>query len=165
MLCDCSAPYHRYMTPLFSIFVGGILPFGAVFIELFFILSSIWLHQVQSHIISKSSSHDLHVISAYCRPVVRTPVQSSQCFHCIAFIGIAFIGIALLSLWPPPTPTSSTSSATAPPNIPLRLTMSRMPWKCKGKTGVALAHCSLLTALAHCSITTCLAFCFSCSSS
>ncbi|KAI5054770.1 hypothetical protein GOP47_0029915 [Adiantum capillus-veneris] len=34
-----------YMRPAFSIFVGGILPFGAVFIELFFILTSIWLHQ------------------------------------------------------------------------------------------------------------------------
>lgn len=34
-----------YMQPLFSIVVGGVLPFGAVFIELFFILSSIWLHQ------------------------------------------------------------------------------------------------------------------------
>eukprot|EP01100_Stratorugosa_tubuloviscum_P000651 TRINITY_DN1143_c0_g2_i1.p1 TRINITY_DN1143_c0_g2~~TRINITY_DN1143_c0_g2_i1.p1 ORF type:complete len:630 (-),score=245.86 TRINITY_DN1143_c0_g2_i1:107-1996(-) len=34
-----------YMRPTFSILMGGILPFGAVFIELFFILSSIWLHQ------------------------------------------------------------------------------------------------------------------------
>jgi transmembrane 9 superfamily protein 2/4 len=34
-----------YMQPAFSIVVGGVLPFGAVFIELFFILSSIWLHQ------------------------------------------------------------------------------------------------------------------------
>ncbi|KAL9254859.1 Transmembrane 9 superfamily member 8-like protein, partial [Drosera capensis] len=34
-----------YMNPIFSILIGGILPFGAVFIELFFILSSIWLHQ------------------------------------------------------------------------------------------------------------------------
>mmetsp|Transcript_2627 Transcript_2627/g.8786 ORF Transcript_2627/g.8786 Transcript_2627/m.8786 type:complete len:631 (+) Transcript_2627:50-1942(+) len=34
-----------YMRPAFSITVGGVLPFGAVFIELFFILSSIWLHQ------------------------------------------------------------------------------------------------------------------------
>ena len=34
-----------YTGPLFSILIGGILPFGAVFIELFFILSSIWLHQ------------------------------------------------------------------------------------------------------------------------
>merc|ERR1719223_2393705 len=34
-----------YMKPFFSIVVGGVLPFGAVFIELFFILSSIWLHQ------------------------------------------------------------------------------------------------------------------------
>jgi transmembrane 9 superfamily protein 2/4 len=34
-----------YMRPMFSILIGGILPFGAVFIELFFILTSIWLHQ------------------------------------------------------------------------------------------------------------------------
>jgi transmembrane 9 superfamily protein 2/4 len=34
-----------YMSPLFSILMGGVLPFGAVFIELFFILTSIWLHQ------------------------------------------------------------------------------------------------------------------------
>jgi transmembrane 9 superfamily protein 2/4 len=34
-----------YMQPTFSVIVGGVLPFGAVFIELFFILSSVWLHQ------------------------------------------------------------------------------------------------------------------------
>ncbi|XP_028760853.1 transmembrane 9 superfamily member 10-like [Neltuma alba] len=34
-----------YMNPVLSILVGGILPFGAVFIELFFILTSIWSHQ------------------------------------------------------------------------------------------------------------------------
>ena len=34
-----------YMHPAFSILIGGILPFGAVFIELFFILTSMWLHQ------------------------------------------------------------------------------------------------------------------------
>merc|ERR1711920_394974 len=34
-----------YTHPAFSVLVGGVLPFGAVFIELFFILSSIWLHQ------------------------------------------------------------------------------------------------------------------------
>lgn len=33
------------MNPAFSILIGGILPFGAVFIELFFILTSIWLQQ------------------------------------------------------------------------------------------------------------------------
>ena len=38
-------PRPWYMTPAFAILVGGVLPFGAVFIELFFILSSIWLHQ------------------------------------------------------------------------------------------------------------------------
>lgn len=34
-----------YMHPFFCIMIGGILPFGAVFIELFFILTSMWMHQ------------------------------------------------------------------------------------------------------------------------
>ncbi|GMQ06125.1 hypothetical protein CsSME_00050832 [Camellia sinensis var. sinensis] len=34
-----------YTNPIFSILLGGVLPFGAVFIEIFFILSSIWLNQ------------------------------------------------------------------------------------------------------------------------
>jgi transmembrane 9 superfamily protein 2/4 len=34
-----------YMNAVFSCLVGGVLPFGAVFIELFFILTSMWLHQ------------------------------------------------------------------------------------------------------------------------
>merc|ERR1719401_2789849 len=34
-----------FIKPLFTSLVGGILPFGAVFTELFFIMSSIWQHQ------------------------------------------------------------------------------------------------------------------------
>jgi len=34
-----------YTQPHFSVLIGGILPFGAVFIEIFFIMSSVWLHQ------------------------------------------------------------------------------------------------------------------------
>eukprot|EP00201_Polytomella_parva_P008032 CAMPEP_0175053626 /NCGR_PEP_ID=MMETSP0052_2-20121109/9036_1 /TAXON_ID=51329 ORGANISM="Polytomella parva, Strain SAG 63-3" /NCGR_SAMPLE_ID=MMETSP0052_2 /ASSEMBLY_ACC=CAM_ASM_000194 /LENGTH=521 /DNA_ID=CAMNT_0016318195 /DNA_START=487 /DNA_END=2052 /DNA_ORIENTATION=- len=34
-----------YMHPVLSCLVGGVLPFGAVFIELFFILTSMWLQQ------------------------------------------------------------------------------------------------------------------------
>ncbi|XP_048501690.1 transmembrane 9 superfamily member 8 [Beta vulgaris subsp. vulgaris] len=33
-----------YMNPIFSILVGGLLPFGAVFFELHFIFTSIWRH-------------------------------------------------------------------------------------------------------------------------
>jgi len=34
-----------FINPVFTVLVGGILPFGAVFTELFFIMSSIWQHQ------------------------------------------------------------------------------------------------------------------------
>jgi transmembrane 9 superfamily protein 2/4 len=34
-----------YLSTPFAIAVGGVLPFGAVFVELFFILSSLWLNQ------------------------------------------------------------------------------------------------------------------------
>ena len=34
-----------YMSGLVTCLVGGVLPFGAVFIELFFILTSMWMHQ------------------------------------------------------------------------------------------------------------------------
>merc|ERR1719436_909868 len=34
-----------FIQPLFTCMVGGILPFAAVFTELFFIMSSLWQHQ------------------------------------------------------------------------------------------------------------------------
>lgn len=35
-----------YLHPFITISLGGILPFGAVSVELFFILSALWLHQI-----------------------------------------------------------------------------------------------------------------------
>ncbi|KAG2227101.1 hypothetical protein INT45_003831 [Circinella minor] len=35
-----------YLRPIPSIFMGGILPFGAIFIELYFIMNSIWFHRI-----------------------------------------------------------------------------------------------------------------------
>jgi len=34
-----------YSQPAISVLIGGVLPFGACFIEVFFIMSSVWLHQ------------------------------------------------------------------------------------------------------------------------
>ena len=45
MVSDLVCLQAWYMHPAFSVLIGGILPFGAVFIELFFILTSMWLHQ------------------------------------------------------------------------------------------------------------------------
>eukprot|EP00708_Paratrimastix_pyriformis_P002287 GAFH01001029.1.p1 GENE.GAFH01001029.1~~GAFH01001029.1.p1 ORF type:complete len:668 (+),score=246.91 GAFH01001029.1:279-2006(+) len=39
-------PQVWYMKPIFTMLIGGVLPFGAVFIELFFILSNLWQRQV-----------------------------------------------------------------------------------------------------------------------
>merc|ERR1711975_112843 len=38
-------PQPWYMGAMFTALVAGVLPFGAVFVELYFILSSIWLDQ------------------------------------------------------------------------------------------------------------------------
>ncbi len=38
-------PQAWYMRPAISALIGGVLPFGAVFIEVYFIMSSIWLHR------------------------------------------------------------------------------------------------------------------------
>lgn len=35
-----------YMHPVFSILIGGVLPFGAIFIEIYFIMSALWMHQI-----------------------------------------------------------------------------------------------------------------------
>merc|ERR1711953_1528503 len=34
-----------FVQPVFTALIGGVLPFGAVFTELFFIMSSLWQHQ------------------------------------------------------------------------------------------------------------------------
>ena len=38
-------PQSWYMSPIITCLLGGILPFGACFVELFFIMSSIWMDQ------------------------------------------------------------------------------------------------------------------------
>ena len=43
-------PCSWYLQPIFCILVGGVLPFGAVFIELFFILSSVELYDGFPHV-------------------------------------------------------------------------------------------------------------------
>lgn len=41
-----------YTHPAFAIALGGVLPFGAVCIELFFIMSALWLHQVRGPVLT-----------------------------------------------------------------------------------------------------------------
>ena len=35
-----------FMHPLISMVIGGLLPFGAIFIEVFFIMSALWMHTI-----------------------------------------------------------------------------------------------------------------------
>lgn len=39
-------PQVWYMNPALTIALGGVLPFGAVAVELYFIMSALWLHQI-----------------------------------------------------------------------------------------------------------------------
>mmetsp|Transcript_2612 Transcript_2612/g.10049 ORF Transcript_2612/g.10049 Transcript_2612/m.10049 type:complete len:691 (-) Transcript_2612:313-2385(-) len=39
-------PQPWYMHPVLTTLFGGVLPFGAVSVELFFVMSAIWLHQI-----------------------------------------------------------------------------------------------------------------------
>ena len=39
-------PQPWYLRTVPSMMIGGLLPFGAVFVELFFIVSSVWQHQI-----------------------------------------------------------------------------------------------------------------------
>ncbi|KAB0346074.1 hypothetical protein FD755_024279, partial [Muntiacus reevesi] len=40
-------PHQAFIRrPFFSVIIGGVLPFGCIFIQLFFILNSIWSHQM-----------------------------------------------------------------------------------------------------------------------
>lgn len=39
-------PQPWYMHPILTTLFGGILPFGAVSVELFFVMSAVWLHQI-----------------------------------------------------------------------------------------------------------------------
>jgi transmembrane 9 superfamily protein 2/4 len=39
-------PQAWYMNPFLTCLIGGILPFGAVSVELYFIMSALWLHQI-----------------------------------------------------------------------------------------------------------------------
>ena len=55
-----------YTHPAFAIALGGVLPFGAVCIELFFIMSALWLHQVRG-----PSFASMYFI-------LRTPLDSTQ---------------------------------------------------------------------------------------
>lgn len=45
-----------YMHPLLVVIFSGILPFGAVSVELFFIMSALWLHQFY-YIFGQSLTH------------------------------------------------------------------------------------------------------------
>lgn len=78
-----------YTHPLFAIALGGILPFGAVCIELFFIMSALWLHQVSA--LSSLSCYP-SILPSLCRYIyitpqpVSTPVCVTPPLKCLCLI-------------------------------------------------------------------------------
>jgi transmembrane 9 superfamily protein 2/4 len=72
-------PQPWYLHPVPSVLVGGILPFGAVFIELFFIMSSIWLAQVSMIFVRECSCLHVHLPLFLCSSITCLASCSSCC--------------------------------------------------------------------------------------
>lgn len=66
-----------YTHPVFAIALGGVLPFGAVCIELFFIMSALWLHQVSVNMLCSSI--------VYTRGTITPSVTHSRCWFIIIY--------------------------------------------------------------------------------
>ena len=69
-------PVQWYLSPCITVFVGGVLPFGVIFVELFFILSSLWLDQYvytskRCHTISFILDHHTQILLRVWIPVPR----------------------------------------------------------------------------------------------
>ncbi|KAJ0090657.1 hypothetical protein Patl1_14618 [Pistacia atlantica] len=80
-----------YMTPVFSILIGGILPFGAIFIEVFFILTSVWLHQF--YYIFGSSAFYLFLYAAFyffAKLDITKPISGILYFGYMLIVSYAF---------------------------------------------------------------------------
>ena len=93
-----------YAKPPVSCFLGGILPFGSVCIELFFIMSALWLHQI--YYVMGFLLAVLLILAATCAQVsiVMTYLQLCSEDHCWwwkSFFNCASAGVYLFlySLW------------------------------------------------------------------
>ena len=79
-----------YTKPLPGIVMGGILPFGCIFIQLFFIMNSIWSHQVRIYRVS-SQFHPRFT-------PIWTPFSPSFYFHPV-FHPVFISVLDLLYVW------------------------------------------------------------------
>jgi transmembrane 9 superfamily protein 3 len=39
-------PFGRFMEPWVIVFAGGLLPFGSIFIEMYFVFTSFWAYKI-----------------------------------------------------------------------------------------------------------------------
>lgn len=100
-------PSPWYSTPPLSFFLGGILPFGSVCIELFFILSALWLHQI--YYMMGFLLTVLIVLAATCAEVTIVMTYLQLCaedhrwwwksFGNCASAGVYLFGYSLWFLW------------------------------------------------------------------
>ena len=70
-----------YMGPMFNILMGGILPFGAIFIELFFIMTSVWLQVTPPTPPRRRSAAPLSPPRLPVPAPAPVPVPSPPCIH------------------------------------------------------------------------------------
>ena len=68
-----------YTKPLPGIVMGGILPFGCIFIQLFFIMNSIWSHQVRIKRVSPQFHSVFTLVSPPYEPRFHLSFRSTTC--------------------------------------------------------------------------------------
>ena len=77
-----------YLSPSITIFVGGVLPFGVIFVELFFILSSLWLDQCVNH---KTTTH----MRRHARHT-NVPLTTRRYYYVFGFLFVVFAIMVLV---------------------------------------------------------------------
>lgn len=78
LFSDRHVPEQMWYThPAFAIALGGVLPFGAVCIELFFIMSALWLHQVGNWQGAKKKMALFYIVDLLQNHSNKTPFQIS----------------------------------------------------------------------------------------
>ena len=134
-----------YMGPMFNILMGGILPFGAIFIELFFIMTSVWLQRF--YYVFGFLALVLLILVITCSEIAVVPATSSSATRTTSGGGAPSSRRARRASTSSPTRSctfspSSTSSASCP-HSSTSPTCSSLPCSSSSSSSLAPSSCEM----------------------